>query len=676
MAPHSSEAELKQPAANGWLSGQDDLSAAPTKEEPISQSDLDKIWRWNSIVPEAEERCVHEMIQYQAQARPSAPAVCAWDGNLTYHELDHLATVLAGQLVDLGVKPNMLVPLCFEKSMWTTVAMLGVMKAGGAFMLLDPSLPEQRLQCMVREANTSLLVSSAGEHALASQLCPKTLVVDHGYFHDNVDSQPTRSLPDSDPNSIIYVVFTSGTTGTPKGAIITHKSSASGHRHQIAGLGYTAESRVYDFSAYSFDISIYNALTTLVAGGCLCVPKEQDRKSNLAGSINSLRANTISLTPSVARLLSPADLLDLKTMILGGEAIHVGDIEPWWGRVFTAYGPSECTPTSMMNLRPSSPEEACRLGRGVGVVTWVFDQHDHNSLLPPGCVGELLLEGPLVGLGYLNDPKKTAAAFIEDPTWLLRGSSGRPGRRGRLYKTGDLVKYAEDGSLVFVGRNDSQVKIRGQRVELGEVERAVQDCVSVASQVVAETLVPAKDGSSPALAAFIRMDGLAMAESGLSMLSITEDSRKKLEELIPSYMVPTVFFSIGEFPMTPTGKTDRRRLREMGESFSETMTEKPLEESTEVDAPILESEQPAFALAQKVAAMLPPWRQRDMTANGGSGYEDICLFPSGLDSINMMALAYFIAQQFQVEIDLEVLMDPSTSIRGLAGLVTDSQAAS
>ncbi|UNI20184.1 putative NRPS-like protein biosynthetic cluster [Purpureocillium takamizusanense] len=670
---------MQQPVANGVPSGQDSASTAPSKGASITESDLDKIWGWNSIVPAAEERCVHEMIQHQAQARPSAPAVHACDGNLTYYELDRLATVLADKLVDLGVKPNTFVPLCFEKSLWTTVAMLGVMKAGGAFVLLDPSLPEQRLLSMVREANARLLVSSAGEHALASRLCPDTLVVDHGFFRETVDHPSTRRLPDRDPNSFIYLVFTSGTTGAPKGAIITHKSSASGLQHQIDSLRYTTESRVYDFSAYSFDISIYSALTTLVAGGCLCVPSEQDRKSSLAGSIKSLRANTISLTPSVARLLSPDELPQLKTMILGGEALHVGDIEPWWGRVFTAYGPSECTPTSMINPHPSSLGEACRLGRGFGVVTWVVDDRDHNVLLPAGCVGELLLEGPLVGTGYLNDPKRTTAAFIEDPVWLLRGSVDQPGRRGRLYKTGDLVRYAEDGSLVFVGRNDLQVKIRGQRVELGEVETAVRMCVPEAKQVVAEVVTPAKDDASPALAVFVRMGDSSIAESGLSMLSITQDSRRRLEELLPSYMVPTAFFSIREMPMTPTGKTNRRRLREMGASFCEEAGETADTTpggSADDGAVILKAEQPAYALAQKVAAMLPPWRQRDVAANGESGYEDICLFPSGLDSINMMALAYFISQQFQVEVDLEVLMDPSTSIRTLAGVVTDLQAAS
>ena len=163
-------------------------------------------------------------------------------------------------------------------------------------------------------------------------------------------------------------------------------------------------------------------------------------------------------------------------------------------------------PISTINCSASSPEEATRIGKGAGLVTWVVDPENHDDLLPLGCIGELLLEGPLVGRGYLNDPEKTAAAFIEDPAWLLQGAPGQPGRHGRLYKTGDLVRYNEDGSLTFIGRKDAQVKIRGQRVELGEVEHRVQECMPEARQVVAEVIVPQGENSSPALAAFLQMN--------------------------------------------------------------------------------------------------------------------------------------------------------------------------
>ena len=249
----------------------------------------------------------------------------------------------------------------------------------------------------------------------------------------------------------------------------------------------TSTTRFYDFSSYSFDASIGVFFTTLISGGCICVPSEDDRRDNLIQSIISLNANVIDLTPSIAALLSPELVPCLQTLILGGEALQVRDVSPWWGkvRIMSFYGPCECTPTSTINADPWSPEHAIDLGKGSGLVTWIVDPENHNLLVPLGFVGELLLEGPLVGRGYLHDPEKTTAAFIEDPLWLLQGAPGRQGRRGRLYKTGDLVRYRDDGSLIFAGRKDSQVKIRGQRIELGEIEHTlcnhpgVDDAVAV-----------------------------------------------------------------------------------------------------------------------------------------------------------------------------------------------------
>ncbi|EQL01471.1 non-ribosomal peptide synthetase [Ophiocordyceps sinensis CO18] len=533
---------------------------------PLSENDVEQLWSWNGSVPASAEQCVHEMIEARAQGQPGAPAVCAWDGTLTYGELVRLATMLARRLVTQGVGAGVVVPLCFDKSMWTTVAMLGVIKAGGAFVLVDPSLPEQRLQAVIRQVNASLLLSSASHRSLGSRLCPHVVAVSPEYFAEP-HHHASGPLPIVGLDSVDYVVFTSGTTGTPKGAIITHRNSASAVLHQVDGFGYSTKSRVYDFSTYSFDGSILNAFTVLVAGGCLCVPTDRERTNNLESSLNSLRANAVFLTPSLTQLLSPERLSHLEVMIIGGEVIRVKDVEPWWGRVFTIYGPSECTPVCMINPHPSSPEEAVRLGKGYGAVTWIVDAQDHNHLLPLGCTGELLLEGPLVGGGYLGNPEKTAAAFIEDPVWLVPGARGRPGRRGRLYKTGDLACYNEDGSISFVGRKDTQVKIRGQRVELGEVEHWVQMCMPEATQVAAEVIESQGQGSSPFLALFLQADSEAMEPGDPKILPIPPDVERILVEHLPSYLVPTVVFSM-PLPMTTTGKINRKHLRQVGASFS------------------------------------------------------------------------------------------------------------
>ncbi|KAK6073229.1 non-ribosomal peptide synthetase protein [Seiridium cupressi] len=465
----------------------------PTTTIPsdISESDLAQIWEWNQSVPLSIDKCVHDLVQERSEAQSFAPAVCAWDGELTYGELDRLASCLASRLIALGIdsRTNSIIPLCFEKSMWTTVAMLGVMKAGAAFVLLDASQPEQRLQTIVEQVRAKIIVSSPSKESLSLRLVQRVITLSSDYrniLHDGRHLTPRVVKP----SSPVYVAFTSGSTGTPKGAVITHQNLASALHHQKEYMSLTSTSRFYDFSSYSFDAAIGTAFATLIGGGCVCVPNEIDRRDDFVQSILSLNANVIDLTPSVAKLLSPDQVPCLQTIFLGGEAVQVRDVEVWWGRVriMSLYGPCECTPTTTINWDAQSPEEVTYLGKGVGLVTWIVDPENHDTLLPVGDVGELLLEGPPVGLGYLHDPERTAAVFIEDPVWLLRGSSNQPGRHGRLYKTGDLVRYREDGRLIFVARKDAQVKIRGQRIELGEIEhilrshKFVENAVAVIQQ--------------------------------------------------------------------------------------------------------------------------------------------------------------------------------------------------
>ncbi len=379
------------------------------------------IWDWNKTVPAPLEKSVHEMIEDWARIQPDAPAICAWDGDLAYGQLDGLATQLAGRLVDFGIGPGVLVPLCFEKSMWTTVAVLAVLKAGGGFVLLDASLPKERLQAIVRQVKATLVVSSRSNQMLCSQLTQKVVTIDP----DSFKSQAVTRLPKVSPSAVMYVVFTSGSTGTPKGVVITHRSLASALYHQAHDHGVTATSRVLDFASYSFDASIINLFMALAAGGCLCVPSDEGRKNDLTGCIQSLRANVAHLTPSVAQFVAPDEVPELHTIILAGEAVHAGDVKRWWGKVniFNIYGPSECTPFSTINHLRIHPGR-CHPHRERFRPGYLgCRSSEPRSSSPLGCVGELLLEGPLVGLGYLNDPEK-------DCSGIYRGSSLVVTRRG------------------------------------------------------------------------------------------------------------------------------------------------------------------------------------------------------------------------------------------------------
>lgn len=292
----------------------------------MTSQDLMEIWRWNSLVPPTVERCFHQIFEDCVGCQPNALAVCAWDGELTYVELDRLATKLAIRLIKLGDGPD-IVPLCFDKSMWTTVAILGVLKAGKAFLLLDPSLPENRLQFMVRHVKATLILSSLSSQPLSSRLVKQVVTIGTGFFANlSVESETdesARHLPRQSPSSLMYVTFTSGSTGVPKCVKITHSNVTSALHYQVDLLGLTKNSRVLDFASYSFTTAISNVCGALAAGGCLCVPDDRDRKEKLSGVIRSFQANLIDLTPSVAQLLVPEDIPMLQIIIFGGEALRV-----------------------------------------------------------------------------------------------------------------------------------------------------------------------------------------------------------------------------------------------------------------------------------------------------------------------------------------------------------------
>ncbi|KAI4248827.1 MAG: hypothetical protein L6R40_000838 [Gallowayella cf. fulva] len=540
--------------------------------EIMSPDDLETIWKWNGTLPAAVERCMHHIFQDQARSQPWALAVDAWDGQLTYAELDQLSERLACRLVNLGVKADVMIPLCFEKSMWVPVAMLAVLKAGGAFSLLEPTFPEQRLQTIVEELNATVMLSSPSNMPLSLRLLDTVVQVDSDSLNSlSDDPNPPRNSQLS--STAMFAVFTSGSTGNPKGAVLTHTNYSSALAHQLQRLGFTRQSRVFDFASYAFDVSVHNVFATLTSGACLCIPSDQDRRNEISKVMAEMRVTIAHLTPSVTRLIDPVTVPSLETIVFTGEPLPIDDVTRWWGKVniVNEYGPAECT-INTVNSCPISPEAATRIGPPVGVAGWIVDSENHEFLVPIGCVGELLVEGPLVGRGYINDTAKTAAAFIENPKWLLQGAPGRPGRSGRLYKTGDLVRYSEDGSLSFLGRKDVQVKIRGQRVDLGEVEHWVQSCVSQAEQVVAEVILPQANDPSPTLAAFIQSQevgrGAAPDADAVQISSVPAEVQAKLAQHLPSYMVPTVFFWVAKLPMTPTGKLNRKGLREIGTSFS------------------------------------------------------------------------------------------------------------
>ncbi|PHH84108.1 hypothetical protein CDD83_2462 [Cordyceps sp. RAO-2017] len=546
----------------------------------VSRRDLDDVWTWNAALPERVEACVHDLIEVKARAQPLAPAIDAWDGALTYGQLGELSSRLACLLVDRGVGPGSVIPLCFEKSMWMPVAALAVMKAGGASVAIDSTQPEERIRTIADEVRASgppLALCSVANEPLLRRIGADELIVVGPDRLPAPLSEPLPALPPVRPAETLYVVFTSGSTGKPKGAVVSHQNFASAIAYQRDDLGFRSDSRVFDFASYAFDIAWSNMLNCLTVGGCLCIPSAAERENDLPGSLEKYRVTVSDLTPSVARFIEPKSALSrLSTLLLGGEVVLPSDalIVPDHTLVVSAYGPAECTPTAtILHLKGDSE---MGIGRAAGLCTWVVDIDNPEALAPVGAVGELWLEGPLVGQGYLNEPDKTAAAFIRDPAWLARGAPGtHPGRRGLTYRTGDLVQYKEDGTLLFIGRKDTQVKIRGQRVELGEVEHHVLQAIKAAEpaasfQIIAETVQP-KGADAKQLVAFVALDGagdVTPAEYEEAVRRATTGLTDELAKTLPVFMLPAAYIPIRTVPMMATGKADRRQLRAVGAALT------------------------------------------------------------------------------------------------------------
>ncbi|MCJ1278461.1 hypothetical protein MMC21_006278 [Puttea exsequens] len=595
-----------------------------------SPADMHDILMWNRRVPPAEDACIHEQIKVSAHLHPSAEAVCAWDGTLTYHELDELSSRLALRFINLGIGPEVIVPLCFDKSKWVVVSLVATLKAGGACLFLEPTWPRQRIQFILDCVRATVVVAEPQYLIQFDGVVPSLISVP-SILDDAPGSISTPERVHS--SNAAFVMFTSGTSGTPKGMVQTHTALITSARNHASMCNITSESRVLQFSAFTFDVYIIEICTTLISGGVICIPKEFDRMNNLTQVMAQMRVNWAFFTPTFCRSMKPEQMPHLRTLLVGGEAVDEVTIKKWVDHVLllNCYGPAECGPSAMCKITPNHRPES--IGSPLCVVCWIADPDHHDKLAPIGAIGELLLEGYTMARGYLDDPLKTKASFIAAPKWLHRLG---PSRGHRLYKTGDLVRYAVDGTLDFIGRKDTQVKVRGQRVELGEVEHHLRRCLPGTVDAAAEMVKPSNSQGRASLIAFICLKDSQMRTKPVllnesmdgyqNMSHLTANLWRQVESSVPSSMVPAALLFLTNMPINASGKLDRNRLKTLANEAPMNTYIWPRVARDTMRAPETDKEREMQTLWEKLLIL-----DRPITA-------DSDFFHLGADSITAMSL--------------------------------------
>jgi amino acid adenylation domain-containing protein/non-ribosomal peptide synthase protein (TIGR01720 family) len=492
------------------------------------------------------DSCIHELVEVQAARDPQAVAVMIAGRMLSYGELNRRANRLARRLRALGVGPEVLVGICAERSFEMVVGMLAILKAGGGHVPLDPAYPKRRLHFMLEDARVPVLLV---QNRLRESL------PEHSAQEIILDDVPAETSPEDDanpqsgvlPDNGAYVIFTSGSTGRPKGILLAHRGLCNLIPAWNELFAVEEGSHVLQFASFSFDASVWEVFSALAAGARLCFGSRQTLYSGeeLRDMLVRQEITHALLPPSLLGALDPGGLPTLKMLSAIGEKCTSEIAEKWSNgrRLFNAYGPAEATITvSAYEVEGGREQEtAPPIGKPLANMQMYAVDRWLNPL-PVGVAGELCIGGVGLARGYLTDAALTAEKFVPDPF------SGQAG--ARLYRSGDLVRYRADSEVEYLGRIDHQVKVRGHRIELGEVEAALRRQRGVGEAVV--VVREGEEGERRLVAYVVGEGGGSVPEWG--------ELRGRLAEELPSYMVPAAWVELERLPLTPNGKVDRKAL--------------------------------------------------------------------------------------------------------------------
>ncbi|HAO13785.1 MAG TPA: non-ribosomal peptide synthetase [Planktothrix sp. UBA8407] len=533
---------------------------------------------WNQTEsPYPKNKCIHQLFEEQVTKNPDAIAIIYEQESLSYQQLNQKANQLAHYLQSLGVKPDELVGICVERSPLFIIGILGILKAGAAYLPLDSNYPLERLIYMLQDSGLSVLLTQENVANNISFTAIQTIKLDHDW---PIISQQDTVNPISDvkPENLAYIIYTSGSTGKPKGVLIAHKGVCNLITQERQLFDIKPQSRILQFASFSFDASVSEIFMALLSGASLVMGNSD---SLLPGEnlLNLLKKQKITLTtlpPSALTVMPPEKLPHLQTLIIGGEASSAELLSKWCQNynLFNGYGPTESTVCTTFALI-QSPEQKPFIGKPIGNLQ-VYILDPNLNPVPIGVNGELYIGGEGLAKGYLHQPTLTQSKFIANPFGNDSNS--------RLYKTGDIVRYSSDGNIEFINRIDNQVKIRGFRIELGEIEAVLTQHPQVRKGIV---IVREDELGTKRLYAYIIPETTELTSGELRLF---------LQNKLPHYMLPAFLIFLEAFPLTTNGKIDRR-AHDLPEIKLDNTTNKVIP-STEIEKTLADIWQTVLGLKQ------------------------------------------------------------------------------
>ncbi len=519
----------------------------------LSADETNRIVRkWNDTRAAYPNNCVHELFERQAAKTPDLTAVVYENKTLSYRELNERANQVAHYLRKRGVGPETLVGVCLNRTPEMVIGLLGIWKAGGAYVPLDPSYPQERLSYMMQDSAAKFLLTSGELKRLFPSAADKAILLDADW-NQIAQENSANPEPAAVPSNLAYVMYTSGSTGEPKGAMILHSGLVNYLWWAIGAYGVEEGRSVPVHSSISFDLTVTSLYPALLAGGHVELLREDVGAQNLIAALKKAENRSlVKITPAhlelLSQQLSPQQAAGVtKTFVIGGEALLAENLTLWREfapatRLINEYGPTETVVgCCVYEVRSEDPRTGpVAIGRPIAN-TQLYILDGNLQPVPAGVKGDLYIGGDGVARGYLNRPELTQKKFIADP---FSGKSG-----ARLYKSGDLARYRKDGTLEYLGRVDDQVKVRGYRIELGEIEAALAAHPGVQSCTV--LAVEDTPGNKQLVAYAIPQGTGSLA---------AEELKEFLKQSLPDYMVPAQFVFLDSFPLTQNGKIDRKAL--------------------------------------------------------------------------------------------------------------------